>query len=126
MAELEHNRGRLAVPTTVLPDYAAWARWYTKTNQKTFGASFEPEEAGPLADGRYGSNKIAEAISRARDEFMLNIIAQHLNAHESIMVVFGESHLMILRPALESMLGARATWAATSSLRLPNASAGDA
>ena len=105
-ADLEHNRQRLAVPATVLPDYAAWSEWYAKINHKPFGVAFDPEETGPLADGRYGSNKIAEAISRARDEFLLDIIAQHLNAHESIMVVFGESHLMILRSALDSMLGA--------------------
>jgi hypothetical protein len=104
-SELEHNRQRLGLPATVLPDYTAWSQWYAKINNKTFGLAFDPEETGPLADGRYGSNKIAEAVSRARDEFLLDIVAQHLNAHESIMVVFGESHLMILRPALDSMLG---------------------
>jgi len=104
-AELEHNRQRLALPATVLSNYAAWSQWYAKTNNKPFGVSFDPEETGPLADGRYGSNRIAESISHARDEFLLDIIAQHLNAGESVMVVFGESHLMILRPALDSMLG---------------------
>jgi len=105
VAELERNRTRLAAPATVLPDYAAWAHWYAQTNQKDFGLLFELEEVGPLADGRYRSNNIAEAIARARDGFLLTIIAQHLNARESVMVVFGASHLMILRPALDSMLG---------------------
>jgi hypothetical protein len=104
-AELEHNRERLSLPSTVLPDFAAWAEWYAQTNQKAFGAAFDPEEVGPLADGHYGSNKIAEAISHVRDEFLLNTIAQHWNEDESIIVVFGASHLMILRPALDSMLG---------------------
>ena len=104
-AELEHNRQRLELPATVLSNYAAWSQWYAKTNNKPFGVSFDPEETGPLADGRYGSNRIAESISHARDEFLLDIIAQHLNAGESVMVVFGESHLMILRPALDAMLG---------------------
>jgi hypothetical protein len=104
-SELEHNWERLSLPSTVLPDYAAWAQWYAQTNHKAFGAAFDPEEGAPLADGRYGSNKIAEAISHVRDEFLLNIIAQHWNKDESIIVVFGASHLMILRPALDSMLG---------------------
>jgi hypothetical protein len=104
-SELEHNRQRLALPPTILPDYMAWSQWYAKLNGKRFGKAFDPEATGPLADGNYESNKIAEAVSRARDEFLLDIIARHLNAHESTMVVFGESHLMILRPALDSMLG---------------------
>ena len=105
-AELEHNRQRLAVPGTVLPEYAAWPEWYAKINHKAFGLTFDSAETGPLADGRYGSNKVAEAISHAHDDFLLDIIVQHLNAGESVMVVFGESHLMILRSALDSMLGA--------------------
>jgi hypothetical protein len=103
--ELEHNRKRLTAPATVLPNYTAWAHWYAQANQKDFGATFELEEVGPLADARYRSNKIAAAISRVRDEFLLTIIARHLNVRETVMVVFGASHLMILQPALDSMLG---------------------
>jgi hypothetical protein len=104
--ELQHNRARLALSATILPDYVGWAQWYTRTNHKVLGATFDPEETGPLADGAYGSNKIAALISRARDGFLLNIIAEHWNARENIIVVFGASHLMILRQALDSMLGA--------------------
>jgi hypothetical protein len=104
-AELDHNRERLALPADVLPDYAAWARWYMQTNHKTLGPAFELEETAPLADGRFGSNKVATLISRARDGFLLEVIARHLNAGENVLVVFGASHLMILRPALDEMLG---------------------
>ena len=104
-AELAHNRERLALPATILPSYAAWAEWYERTNGKAFGTTFELEEGGPLADGRYGSNRIAAAISRSRDAFLLDAIAERLNAGESVLVVFGASHLMILRPALDAMLG---------------------
>ncbi|MGH8251545.1 MAG: hypothetical protein ACREVI_12750 [Steroidobacteraceae bacterium] len=76
-SELDHNRERLDVPATVLPDHEAWTQWYADTNDKVFGATFELEETGPLADGRYGSNKIAEAISRARSEFLL--VARNLS-----------------------------------------------
>jgi hypothetical protein len=103
--ELQKNRLRLGLSEPVLPDYAAWAKWYACTNQKPFGSAFDPEETGPLADGPYASNKLAAAISRSRDAFLLEIIAQHLNAGETVMVVSGESHLMLLRPALDHMLG---------------------
>ena len=56
-AELEHNRQRLASPAAVLSNYAAWSQWYARTNNKRFGVSFDPEETGPLADGRYGSKQ---------------------------------------------------------------------
>jgi hypothetical protein len=104
-AELARNRERLGLPATVLPNYAAWSEWYARTNGKVFGVMFEPEETGPLADGRYASNKIAAAISRSRDSFLLDAIADRLNAGQSLLVVFGGSHLMILRPALDAMLG---------------------
>jgi hypothetical protein len=103
--ELVHNRERLSLPASVLPTYQQWAQWYTQANGKPFGATFELAEVGPLADGPYKTNRIAETISRARDEFLLRQIAALLNAGHNVMVVFGESHLMILQPALEHMLG---------------------
>ena len=104
-AELAHNRERLELPPTVLPSYATWSEWYERTNRKPFGASFMLEETGPLADGPHGSNRIAAAISGVRDAFLLETIAERLNAGDTSLVVFGGSHLMILRPALDAMLG---------------------
>jgi len=104
-AELAHNRERLGLPPPILPDTAAWMQWYERTNGKPFGSGFELEEAGPLADGRFASNRVAAAIERARDAFLLQSIADHVNEGQSVLVVFGESHLMRLRPALEAMLG---------------------
>ena len=98
-SELQHNRTRLGLAASVLPDLAAWKAWYQQTNAKPFGAAFELEEAGPRADGRYGSNRIAAAIGNARDSFLLEKVAAHLNAGESVIVVFGQSHLMVLKPA---------------------------
>jgi hypothetical protein len=104
-AELAHNRERLELPPTILPSYATWSQWYERTNGKPFGASFVLEETGPLADGGHGSNRIAAAISGVRDAFLLETIADRLNAGDTVLAVFGGSHLMILRPALDAMLG---------------------
>jgi hypothetical protein len=104
-AELERSRSRLQAPRDVLSNYASWAQWYERTNGKPFDASFALEETGPLADGRHATNSISAAIARVRDEFLLEIIARHLNADENLLVVFGASHLMLLRSALSSMLG---------------------
>ncbi len=104
-SELERNRMRLGFDAGLLADYGAWLRWYVDTNRKFFGEEFELQEVGPLANGPYETNKISAAISRARAEFLLGLIAKHLNAGESLMVVFGASHFMIHEPALNHMLG---------------------
>ena len=103
--ELVRNRSRLGLTETTLPDYAAWARWYEQTNGRPFGVTFRLEEVGPLVDGDFNTNRIAATVGRARDAFLLKTIADHLTKGENVLVVFGASHLTILRPALDRMLG---------------------
>ena len=82
--------------------FAQWSAWYQALNHRPIGAAFITEEAGPLADGRFATNRIASA---ARDTYLHELIITHLNASETFMVVFGGSHLMIHRPALDAVLG---------------------
>ena len=89
----------------MLPGFPEWAAWYQALNGRPIGAGFTTEEAGPLADGRFGTNRIAAAISRARDAYLHELVIAHLNDRESVLVVFGGSHLMIHRPALDAVLG---------------------
>ena len=105
VAALARQRNRLHIPATVIADYSDWLRWYNATNGQPLGANFDTEEVGPLTDGRFGTNRIALAVSRARDAFLHRLIIDHLNAKENVLVVFGGSHLMIHRPALDSVLG---------------------
>lgn len=103
--ELDANRQRLGFSAEVLPTGADWIGWYAETNDKPFGEAFQPEEAGPLADGPYGSNKIAAAISHARAAFLHRLVIGRLNSGDSVLVVFGASHYLIHRPALAHLLG---------------------
>ncbi len=104
-AALARNRAALGLPETALPDYAAWAAWYERLNRRPIGAAFVTEEVGPLADGKFATNRIAYAVSRARAAHLHDLIVTHLNQQESVLVVFGASHLMIHRPALDAVLG---------------------
>jgi len=104
-AALARNRAVLQLPATVLPGFAEWAAWYQALNRTPVGAGFVTEEVGPLTDGRFGTNRIASAVSRARGAHLHELIITHLNAGESVLVVFGGSHLMIHRPALDAVLG---------------------
>jgi len=102
---LAEERAALGLAPDVLPDYASWAAWYERTNGRPFGDGFQTEEVGPLADGPHGTNRVGYAISRARDSFLLERVADHLSRGEAVIVVYGGSHLPILRPALDAMLG---------------------
>lgn len=105
-AELEYNRTSLGLDASVLPDIPSWLNWYRQVNGKPFGATFDLEEVGPRVDRPYGSNRIAAAIGDARGAFVLEKIADDMNGGDSVIVVFGSSHLMKLKPALDRMLGA--------------------
>lgn len=104
-AALDRDRATLQLPATILPDFESWSAWYARINGRPIGADFVTEEAGPLADGKFGSNRIAAAISRERAAYLHELIVAHLNKRESVLVVFGASHLMIHRPALDAALG---------------------
>jgi hypothetical protein len=103
--ELARSRRALGLPLTVLPDAEAFAEWYQRTNGKPIDAGFAEDEFGPLVDGRWGSNRISAAIARVRDTHLLSVIAEKLNSHDTVIVVYGASHAVIARPALDSMLG---------------------
>ena len=104
-AALVRNRGTLRLPPTGLTSFAAWAAWYEALNKRPIGATFATEEVGPLADGAFATNRIAYAVSRARDAYLHDLIIGRLNAKQTVLVVFGGSHLMIQRPALDDALG---------------------
>ncbi len=103
---LEENRTDLSLSANVLSTYEDWAMWYLRTNGTPIGSGFTTEEAAPTADGPFDTNKIAYAVSKARSTFLHKLMVQRLNARESVMVVFGASHLVIQRPALDAALGA--------------------
>ena len=103
--ELETNRRRLKIRPSVLVDAAQWRDWYRATNKKPLNQSFTTEEAGPLADGPFGSNKLGSAISRARASHLHELVVSRISRRQSVLVVYGASHLMIHRPALDAALG---------------------
>lgn len=118
-AALARNRAALQLSADVLTGYAEWAEWYEGLNRKPLGADFATEEIGPLADGKFGTNRIAFAVSRARDAYLHKLIVRHLNAGESVLVVFGGSHFMIQRPALDAAIG-QPCYVGTQLVRAPS------
>lgn len=105
VAAIARRRQQLDLPADVLPSYAEWAKWYQELNHKPIGNSFQIEEVGPLADGPFGTNKIAYGVSKVRDAYLHELIIDRLNADKNVLVIFGGSHLLIQRPALDAVLG---------------------
>ena len=105
-AALARDRAALQLTNTTLADYDDWSAWYKRLNGRPIASDFTTEEAGPLADGKFGSNRVAYAISRERAAYLHELILDHLNEGKGVLVVFGASHLMIHRPALDKVLGA--------------------
>ena len=103
--QLERNRQRLAIESPGLQTFGQWRNWYLTSQGKPIGRDFDPEETGPSIDGRFRSNAIAAAIGKARDAHLHTMIVDHLNKRQSVLVVFGGSHLMLQRPALDAALG---------------------
>ena len=103
--ELVRSRARLSADPTIFTGYDRWAGWYETLNGRPIGPAFVNEEVGPLYDGAFASNRIAFAISRARDAHLHEQIVAQLRANKTVLVVFGGSHLMIQRPAIDAALG---------------------
>ena len=99
------NKERLAIDSPVLSSVDAWRDWYQRPNGKRLDADFSVEEAGPLADGRFASNAIAAAISKARADDLHRLVVAELAENKTVLVVYGASPLMIHRPALDAALG---------------------
>lgn len=102
---LSHTRKQLQLGPEILPHFEQWSKWYEAQNGKAIETNFVTEEVGPLVDGSFRTNKIAYAISMVRSAYLHELVIRHLAREESVLVVFGASHLMIHRPALDSALG---------------------
>lgn len=103
--ELNKNRTRLDLDAGVLPSVELWRDWYRQTNGKALAADFTTEEAGPLADGPFRSNAVGAAISNARATYLHELVISKLQTGDTVLVVYGASHLMIHGPALDISLG---------------------
>ncbi len=103
--QLSRSARDLGLADQTLSGFASWAQWYRSTNGKAIEGGIDIEEAGPLSDGPWPTNRIAAAIAKARDAHVLALVEEQISTGKSTIVVFGGSHALILRPALNEGLG---------------------
>ena len=99
-------REELALPKNNDFIYEQFLDWYRKVNGKAFDLKFfDNEEAAPIANGKYYTQRISHIVGVTRDRFIVGLIAKYLNERKTVLIVFGKGHLVSQRPALEGMLG---------------------
>ena len=82
-AALARQQDRLRLIAEIIPDDAAGLAWYKATNGKPLAASFDKKTVGPLADGHFGTHKIAFSVSKARDRYLHRLRIDRFNEGEA-------------------------------------------
>ncbi|MBI3547643.1 MAG: hypothetical protein HY078_01190 [Elusimicrobia bacterium] len=98
---------RYEVTSEQLPSLARLNAWHREKTGAAFDLSTytkDSEAVAPLAGGTYVQRLSAE-IGMIRDRFIVREIARALNDYDTVLVVFGHSHLATQRRALEAMMG---------------------
>lgn len=81
--------------------------WFTTKTGLPFdwnkiGTSTVSPEIGPQSTNL---NKLSYNVDLARNAFLLKKIEENINTRKKVLVIFGQGHLVMLRPALEEALG---------------------
>ena len=98
-------RWNLGLQADDLP-FDEFLEWYEDVNEKRLDfEAFDSEEAAPLSNGKYRTQRISHEVGIARDRSVVRLIAESLEEYNRVLVVFGHSHLAQQRPALQAMLG---------------------
>lgn len=86
--------------------FQEFKKWYRDKQGKEFSnLSGEKGETAPIDKGSYFTQKISLEVTRARDEHILQTIAEMLNQHDRVLVIYGSSHYRIQHEALKKVLG---------------------
>jgi len=93
------------------PDFSAVASlggfkaWYRRVNGLPFETGYRHDDAYPSEPGARPSRRIEDTISDARDRHIISVIARALETHDRVLVIYGASHSIVERPALEAAFG---------------------
>ena len=86
--------------------FSDFKNWYRQRNNKEFDAQNIPaEETAPWFHGELFTQQISAQISTVREKHIVQTIADSMNQHEHVFVVYGAGHLAMQALILEDMLG---------------------
>jgi hypothetical protein len=98
---------KLELDAGVLPTPESFREWFAKKNGEIFHArDVGTETVAPYVDGTVFTQKMSAVVGKVRDQHVVRVIDDMLEKKKSILVIFGASHYLTQRPALEATLGA--------------------
>lgn len=84
-------------------DFDRFKAWYAAQNGFDYDAGYRPEDTWPTSpDTNRTTNRLSDQISDLRDQHIQMTMAKALNEHDNVMIIYGFSHHLIHKPALES------------------------
>lgn len=79
--------------------------WYRQKQGKEFDLkSGGRGETAPI-DTKYFTQKMAQVIGRLRDEHILSVTEEKLNAHDRVFIIYGSSHYRLQHEAIKAAMG---------------------
>lgn len=99
-------REEMKVPASLEFSYSDFLGWYQERNLEPFNPDMASDAVKPLADGEYFTQRLSAQVGKVRDRFILETVAQTLEKHDRVAIVYGSGHLVTQRKALETYLGA--------------------
>ena len=105
LAEDRLARGFGYIAESDKPDMAAFLAWLERHNGSRALLDLTNEDNMPsgAADANW-LQRLTNAMTRARDAHLLQLIAARLDEHGRVLVVYGDGHLVTCRAVLEDML----------------------
>lgn len=86
--------------------YEDFLAWYRERNGKEFEpAAFEEDEVAPKGKGALFTQRLSAAVNLVRNRFTVRLLGELLGRHRKVVIVYGGSHFLMERRALERALG---------------------
>ena len=100
-----HYRRELSLEGDSFLDPREFGPWYEERNGRPFRYDeVTTEESAPI-EGLLFTNQLAFAIGQVRDSHIVRTIADLLNQHDRVLVVYGAGHHVQQEKVLEAMMG---------------------
>jgi len=96
---------QLQIPPEELPDGPAIRRWYEQGDGKPLDVTSFPKIGHGTPDHALITKRVGYHVNLIRNQRIGETIAEMVNAHRRVLVVFGGSHYQYMAPALVEMLG---------------------
>jgi hypothetical protein len=102
---VRHDMRKLGLDDDTLADPATFAAWYEVKNGRPFRYEEVTTRQSAPVEGELFTNDMSLRIGAVREVHIVRLIAELLNKHDRVLVVYGAGHHVQQEKVLEKMLG---------------------